>query len=547
MPRHRLKAEFEELVSAMLAPEFYPHAPLLVELRETHISWVFLAGERAYKLKKPLVLPFLDYGTPERRHLMCREEVRLNRRLAPEIYLGVVGLARSDGGWSLTEEGDPAAVEHAVEMLRVEEDRSLAALIARGEVAAGEMSAVARRIARFHRDAPVGSREGRRIEVLIQTLEENLTTLGQAGEGVLDARRLEAAAHFTRSYLAARRSNLETRARSGLVRDCHGDLRAEHVIVSPDRGIYVYDCVEFNPGLREIDVAADLAFLVMDLARLGAGHLADELVPGYREAGGDPGDEGLLSFFAAYRAWVRSKVACLRARELPQQSSDRDEQEAEARDLLALGHRFAWTARRPLVLLVCGVSGTGKTTLARELSAVSGWDHVSSDLTRKRLAGLAPAERGSAETYTPEMTARTYAAMGRAAAGAVRRSGGVVVDATFHRGAERAAFRAGLGATDARLVWLECRADPELLAERIRRREQDDRRVSDADLEVLARQHAEWEELVETPGETHAELDASQSSPELVIEVEATLDRSLGAASRSGHDAAKSRLGPPDA
>jgi hypothetical protein len=161
------------------------------------------------------------------------------------------------------------------------------------------------------------------VDTLIATLEENLATLRDAGEQVFGAQRVDAAEHFTRSLLAARRAKLEARADAGLVRDCHGDLRAEHVIAPAGGQVYVYDCVEFDPALRQIDVSADLAFLVMDLTSLGARAAAMELVEAYRRGGGDPGDDALLSFFAAYRAWVRAKIASLRALELPGRSRAR--------------------------------------------------------------------------------------------------------------------------------------------------------------------------------------------------------------------------------
>ena len=305
-----------DLVNAMLDPGFYPHTPASVELRETHISWVFLAGDLAYKVKKPLVLPFLDYGTLERRREMCREEVRLNRRLAPRIYLRVVGVAREGERWSLTDEANPDACEYAVEMRRIEENRSLAALAANGELEVQEISATATLLAGFHAAAPVAADEGRGLAVLEATLDENVATLLVSGKGVIERSRLDAAEHFTRGFLAARRNQLEARARRGLIRDCHGDLRAEHVIVPEQGDVYVFDCIEFSAELRQIDVAADIAFLVMDLARLGAESLSQLVVDDYRGAGGDPGDDALLSFFAAYRAWVRAKVACIRAQEL---------------------------------------------------------------------------------------------------------------------------------------------------------------------------------------------------------------------------------------
>src|SRR5512133_598352 len=273
-----------ELVSAMLDPGFYPHAPQAIELRETHISWVFLAGELAYKVKKPVVFPFLDYGSVERRRQMCHEEVRLNRRLAPQIYLDVVAIVESDGDLSLGGEDDPAAVEHAVRMRRVEEDRSLDSLLARGELEDDQVAAVARRLARFHAEASIAPAERRELGVLVDVLEENLATLREAGAEVLDESRLDAAERFTRGFLGARREELAARGRDGLVRDCHGDLRAEHVIVPAVGEIYVYDCVEFDPALRQIDVGVDLAFLVMDLAALGAEEVAARLVAGWRAA-----------------------------------------------------------------------------------------------------------------------------------------------------------------------------------------------------------------------------------------------------------------------
>src|SRR5215207_5789005 len=213
----------------MLEPGFYPRAPGSVELRETHISWVFLAGELAYKVKKPLVLPFLDYGTLARRREMCAEEVRLNRRLAPLIYLDVVAIVRNGDRYALAPADDPAAVEYAVEMRRVDEDRSLAALAVAGQLEAEQVVAVAPLLAGFHADAPrVDAAPGEYLRALEAILDENLTTLREAGEAVLARPRLDAAERYTRAFVSARRDQLAGRAAGGLVRDCHGDLRAEH-------------------------------------------------------------------------------------------------------------------------------------------------------------------------------------------------------------------------------------------------------------------------------------------------------------------------------
>ncbi len=515
------------LVDAMLDPSIYPHGPRSVELRDTHISWVFLAGDLAYKVKKPVVFPFLDYGTLERRHRMCHEEVRLNRRLAPRIYLGVVGITRRGDRYSLTREDDPEAIEFAVEMRRVEEERSLASLAAADQLEPSQLAAVAARLARFHSEAPEAPVERRDISVLVDTLDENLATLREAGGDILGSDRLDAAERFTRCFLAARRGELEGRARAGLVRDCHGDLRAEHVIV-PDRGdLYVYDCVEFNPALRQIDVAADIAFLVMDLARLGAEGAALGLLDDYRRAGGDPGDDALVAFFAAYRAWVRAKVACLRALELPQCDPERAAKEVEARELLTLGHRFAWSARRPLLLVISGVAGSGKTTLARRLAELGGWPHISSDVTRKRLGGLRPTERGGDRLYSPELTARTYAEMGRLAGEELARNGAAIVDATFHRRTEPTAFRDGLGNPSAPVLSVECTAPLDVLLARARERELQGDSVSDAGVAVIRQQLAEREPVGESCGVTRIELSTDAALERLVVEVEAFIDGSI--------------------
>ena len=520
------KGDQPEIVAAMLEPGFYPHRPERVELRETHTSWVFLAGELAYKVKKPVVLPFLDYGSPERRRRMCYEEVRLNRRLAPSYYLGVEAISRRDGGFALVPEDDGGAVEYAVRMRRVPEQLTLAALAARGELGHAEVDAVARRLSRFHAEAPEAPREFRDLATLEASLRENIETLRSSGPPIIPGDRLRAAGDFTEAFLGKRRPQLVERTREGWIRECHGDLRAEHVIVAD--GIDVYDCVEFNPALRFIDVAADIAFLVMDLTRLACFRPTDRLVATYRHAGGDPGDDALLSFYAAYRAWVRSKVACVRAAELPGEDPERQRQEAEARALLDLGHRFAWRARLPLVLVVCGPAAAGKTTLAKRVAEVSGLEHLGSDVTRKSLAGLAPTERATADHYTDAFNRRTYEELGRSAADQVRRGGGVIVDATFRRRVDREAFTAALGDITVPVFFAECEAPANVLRERARGREGEGEHVSDAGPDVAARQLAELEALSEVPEGLRSPVRTDRPVAELLPELEDRINQLLG-------------------
>jgi aminoglycoside phosphotransferase family enzyme/predicted kinase len=498
------------VVEALKRPSTYPYNPEAVDVRETHISYVFLAGESAYKLKKPVVLAFLDYGTRGRRLEMCHEEVRLNRRLAPSIYRGVLAVVPEGGGVRLEQADHPDAVQHVVWMRRFDEETTLAARVAAGAPAEADVDALGARLAQFHSDAPPAGRADPCGALRTQSDETFRSLFGLCRAPL--APLVAAAQRFTTAFLLARGGELEQRAAAGLVRDGHGDLRAEHVLVGDT--VEVIDCIEFDPALREIDVGADLSFLVMDLERLGQPELARRLVTAYKAHGGDPGDDALVAFHGAHRAWVRAKVALI---------SDREGAAAEAEQLLELGRRFSWRARRPLLLVVCGLSATGKTTLARELGRVSGAGVLSSDIVRKRLAGLAPTEHGEDEHYTPEFSRRTYAELGRLADHELRGSGMVVVDATFRDRSDRDAFTAALGRKlgDQTGV-IECVAPPELRAERATART---RGASDATPEVVAAQT--FEPLIDVEPGRHLIVRADRPVERVAADVEAWLDARL--------------------
>jgi aminoglycoside phosphotransferase family enzyme/predicted kinase len=475
------------------------------ELRETHISWVVLERDRAYKIKKPVRLPFLDYGSLERRHELCREEVRLNRRLAPDVYLGVAALVPGDGAVRLAPEDAPEAVEYAVVMRRYDEHRTLA----RGATDADEIRAVGRRLAAFHAEAARPPDAEASVSALERMLTENLETLRELGATVDDAERLVG------SVLAGRRRELLARAAAGLVRDGHGDLRAEHVVL--ERGIEIVDCVEFDPALREIDVGLDLAFLVMDLLRRDRSS-ATALVAAYREAGGDPGDDALVAFFAAQRALIRAKVALVRASQV--EGADAERRRADAAELLALAGRLAWQVRLGPGAVVCGLAASGKSTLAASLAERSGGTVVSSDAVRKQLLGLAPSDRAPEGAYGPEMNRRTYEALGRRARELLGRGEPVVVDATFRRREDREAC-----ALPGDLAWIECRAPVAVRTARAGK----PRAVSDADATVALRQTGEWAAL-DVP---HITVCTDEEPAVVVASVRDGLDRRLRGELRS--------------
>ncbi len=484
-----------------------------VQRHETHCSWAFVAGDRVLKVKKPVVLEFLDYGTLERRREMCREEVRISRRLAPRLYRGTVAIvARDDGTVGLDpDDAAPGAIEVAVDMHRYDDADTLAARWAAGDATPEQLRAVGARLAAFHAMERRPEEAGRALATLRAAVRTTLDDLMDTGVDVRVARGAMEAA------LAARRDELLARGRRGLVVDGHGDLRAEHVLLTEP--IQAVDALEFDPGLRIADVACDLGFLVMDLEGAGARELAVALVDGYRDAGGDPGDPALLAMMACYRALVRAKVDLVRAGQGERAAH------ARARARLDQAMTLGWRARGPQLLAVCGPPATGKSTLARALCAQGDLARVASDVVRKRHAGLAPTQRAPQSAYDREATLHTYRELGEHAAAALATGRGAVIDATLGDPVARAALRDALGHAAQRLRYVECRVPAAEAARRARARETERARESDATAEIAERLSARWVPLDEVPADRHLLLRTDRPVPEVIVDVAAWLDR----------------------
>lgn len=495
-----------------------------VEIRETHISWVFLAGDRAYKLKKPLVLDFLDYGTPARRRRMCAEEVRLNAQLAPDIYVGVRAVTPAGDGLAITDDDDPAAIDYLVEMRRYDDDATLVAALNRGGEAPAVLGALGRTLAGFHQHRPPRPGDRGAVRVLAE-VERNVWESVRGLTSARDAGRIERVGRFLRAFAVANATILDDRAAAGRVREVHGDLRAEHVILRPRLG--VVDCLEFDPDLRTIDVADDLGFLVMDLTAYGATRAAGDLIRAYRLAGGDCGDDELVWFYAVHRALVRAKVARVRSGQQPAEAGSRTHADA----LVALAERLTWRGRGALCLVLCGVPASGKSHLANALAGAGELPVISSDVVRKELAGLAAEDRGPEQLYTTAASARTYGELAHRAARRLTHRSPVILDATFRRSADRDHLRRRLGPGTA-VVFVECVAPAAVLAERARRRADEPVRVSDATAEVAQRLRAEWEPLDEIPAGSHLVLRTDRDTGSAVADVAAFLDERLAAAAR---------------
>ena len=495
--------ELFRLIAALSDPASYPDAVDTVEVRQTHISVVFLAGPYAYKVKKPLNLGFLDYSTPARRRHFCEQEVSLNRRLAPTVYLGVVPVTLDEAGVRM--EGCGAVVEWAVKMARLSDGATLRERLRRGEIGVEPLEALARRIAAFHARAEAGPAIAAygHFDVVAGNARENFDQSASQVGTTLSRAVFERLRDLTESALAALRPAIEGRAARGVPRDGHGDLRLDHVYLFPDRpppaDLVIIDCIEFNERFRHADPVADMAFLVMELTFHDRRDLARAFADAYFRAAGDAEGRALLPFYIAYRAAVRGKVEGMELvePEVPEAERAAALVRARAHWLLALG-ALGEPGRRPCLVLVGGLPGTGKTTLALGLAERAGFAVIRSDLVRKELSGLSggqvAASTFEAGIYTPAWTERTYAECLRRAEGLLFEGRRVLVDASFRTEASRRLFL-GLGTRwSVPALLLLCHADPEVVQGRLERRRDD---ASDADRSIYLRAAERWEECDE--------------------------------------------------
>lgn len=468
-------------IEELLTPSAFPHAASDLRLVETHISWIVLTGSLAYKIKKPLKLDFIDTSTLERRRNYCDEEVRLNRRLAPELYLEVVPITRQAGRARI--DGEGPAIDYAVCLKQFAANEELPALLARGDVAVAEIQRLGETLAYFHMQTPEfsGQHPPEATQQMYDTVLGNLEQLRKYAESHQDIPELRELWNWTRNQIATHELAFEERARNHRIRDCHGDLHAAN-IVRFDGRLVPFDCIDFDPQLRCIDVMNDVAFLVMDLRSHDREDLAAALLSRYLEITGDYEGIRLLPFYAVYRALVRAKVDSIAAEQSPSVSEQyRKRMLRRVRTAVELTEQPS-----PVLVLMHGLSGSGKSWLSEQLVAPLHALRIRSDVERKRLLGasaeMSGFERGN---YAPAMSHRVYARLVECTESCLQGGYNVIVDAAFLDATDRELFTSLADRLNMKCVFISCQADSATLLERVAARASRGDDPSEADQSVV--------------------------------------------------------------
>ena len=514
----------DHLLAQLARPACFPHAPAAVHLVQTHLSIVCLADDRVYKLKKAVTLPFVDFATLSARRQACRDEVRLNRRLCPDTYLGTASLRPgADGALRFAAIGDDEGhddVDVAVVMRRLPQARMLDELLREHAVTRAEIVALARHVAAFHaRTATVPAAIAAATpEALASFAAANFAEILASASHGLPMALLHALRAATIADFAAILPELQARARRGLIVDGHGDLHARNVCMTEPPT--VYDCIEFEPRFRIGDVATENAFLVMDLRYRGAPELAAAYVEAYVAASADRAQVRLLPTLCSYRAMVRTKVALLAAAESTLPAADRAAAHHSAWRHLMLAAAYVAEVRGPFWLVVCGPPASGKSRLCEQLAAVGHWPHEATDRVRKALAGLAATAPARAEHYTAAFSAATYGEL-RRRAGEHTRQGQpmVLLDGNFPTPAHRADALAAARAAGARLVVVYVGIDVAIATARAAARAHEPGNISDATPAVAARLAADFVAPNEREGLDVLAVDGMRPSADLAADV----------------------------
>jgi len=493
---------------ALLRPDAYPHAPQSGALRQTHVSWVFLADDRVYKVKRPVKFPFVDYSTLERRKKFCEEEVRLNRRTAPDTYLGVVAIVRrADGSLGIGGDADGAEiVEYAVEMRRLPDAGMLDHKLRDGTATKNEVMGLADALVAFHRGCATGPGVDEfGTPAVVEAAFLKTVAGARAHLDPVFADRIET--HFATALDPA---DLQKRVDDGRIRDGHGDLHAGNICFMPAGDAIFYDCIEFDPALRCGDVAADVAFLAMDLDRYGRSEWSRALLEKYARATGDAEFVRLAGIYAIRRALVRASVSRILADETGEPAAV-----DAAREYSELAAAYTLP---PVVIAMCGAPASGKSRIAKSIARPLRAEVVRSDVERKRLCGMEPTERWrgavDAGPYRAELTQQTYEELIRRAREESNAERSVVLDATYSDPEQRTRLLSACANTTVLFVWVDTPAEERRT--RSATRERDPEAVSDARAEIFEQLTADFHPPVELTATQCLKVDGTAPPAEAV-------------------------------
>lgn len=517
------------MIDHMLNPASYPDPTTAVQHLQTHISHLFLTDRYVYKIKKPVDFGFLDFTSLEKRRFYCHEELRLNRRLSPDIYLDVVALYQTADGLP-TFHADGPVIEYAVKMRRMPQERMMSRLLEQGEVTEADVDAIARKVALFHGAAALGN--GIALFGTLEAIRSNwLENLRQTTSYC--GRTLTEQQHAQIAELALQRLDqdaalFQRRLQQGFIRECDGDLHTENICL--DGQVHIFDCIEFNEKFRYSDTAADVAFLAMDLENHGRRDLAELFVERYELYSGDTGLRQVLPLYLANRAFVRGKVESFRLDDPLIAEDEKAAAAGRARRFFRLARGYLLREQLPKTLfLTCGPTGCGKTALADELAFQLGVAHFSSDLERKRLAGMAATERNAA-IYSPAWHQATYDRLFELAGECLAAQASVILDATFLLKRSRERFVRLAGESGARVVMLQLSCPEELVRQRLEQRQARGDSASDGTWQVYLQQM----KTAEPPATGEGVLINLDATAEPVVMVEAILNQLSQAQSETG-------------
>ncbi len=514
--------EHKKLIEAMSSPEFYPDKPDDVIHIQTHISDVFLAGDLVYKIKKPVDMGFLDFTTLEKRHKYCCREIELNRRLTSNIYLGVDSITDENGGYKI--KGFGPVAEYAVRMRRLPDENTLASMLERNRVSQEFMDLLTRTLVEFYQNSASGKDIDHfgSFEVIRDNCQENFEQISLSGAGEMNKKKVQIIKTATMSFLEHHENLFRRRVENKHIRDCHGDLKAEHVY--DYKGIQILDCIEFNERFRYQDTASDLAFLAMDMEFLGYRPAALYLLSTYVHKTKDPDLMGLIDFYKCYRAMVQVKVRCLQLKGMHPDDGQKARKMAALDRYVDLGYQYALKITRPVVWVICGMIASGKSTIAGRLSNLFSIPWIRSDEVRKSLfkehfndpkqdSDTGAFEKGM---YSPGATSLVYGRLLLLAQARLKKGQSVILDATCRKRRNRKDIRRLASDSGASVIFIECRCPDSEIKKRLAEREHE-RSVSDARLEHFEDIKSGMDPFDEIPQNMHIQVQTDQP-PDKIVE-----------------------------